>query len=446
MALTASQTTGGDVTFMTVRQYVLDKLLDWLASHDKSKMLPMVTDFTWYRLTGIGERAETGKALYEPYGATRDFLGFSDLMLLPAQLADLPTSMDTPIDISVTLGPNAQRPLRIEMPVMVAGWGYGVSVKRNIRLAAAMAAEKAGIAVNSGEAGYLAEEKDLTSRYIVQYNRGGWGNSDEALGNAAMVEVWAGQGASAAMPTSMTADQIGPRLRQHLGVTERQGVSTDSSYPEVRSPRGWRGLVEGIRERCAGVPVAIKLAAGNIERDLEVAIGAGFDVIVLDGAQGGTAYSPELTINNFGLPTIYALPRAAAFLKKHGLSGKVSLVASGGLRDSGDVLKAIALGADAVYLSQAALAALLYTQMEKLPSDMSPASMFRYSPDEKEDIDADKGALSLFRFLQAVREEIDLGVRLLGKTALFDISPHDLISLTPLTAAATGVPLAVLNR
>jgi glutamate synthase domain-containing protein 2 len=329
---------------------------------------------------------------------------------------------------------------------MVAGWGYGVSVQKNIRLAAAKAAEKAGTAVNSGEAGSLAEEKDLTSRYIVQYNRGGWGNSDEALSNAAMVEVWAGQGASAAAPTSMTADQIGPSLRRHLGVREGEGVSTDSTYPEVRGLKGWRGLVESIRERCAGAPVAIKLAAGSIERDLEVALDAGFDVIVLDGAQGGTAYSPELTINNFGLPTIYALPRAVAFLEKRRATGKVSLVVSGGLRDSGDILKAIALGADAVYLSQAALAALLYTQLEKLPSDLSPVSMFRYSPDEKEHIDVDKGALSLSRFLQAVGEEIDLGVRLLGKSALPELSPKDLISLTPLTAAATGVPLAVLDN
>lgn len=427
---------------MTVREYLLDLLLDWLVDRDKSKTLPMVNNFTWYRLTGIGARAESGKTLIEPMGSTRDFADFNDLMFLPAQMATLPVSKNKDVNLQVTLGPNAKKPLQISLPVMVTGWGYGVSVKKSIRLAAAMAAEKAQTAVNSGEGGFLADEKELTSRYIVQYNRGGWGNSDEALQHAAMVEVWVGQGASAAAPTSMQEEQIGPHLREHFGLTEPGSISTDTTYSMVNSAEDWRKLAEELRSRVNGIPLAVKIAAGNIERDLAIAAEAGFDVVVVDGAQGGTAGSPEITLNNFGLPTAYALPRAAAFLEREGLKGKMSLVASGGLRDSGDILKALALGADAVYLGQAALTALLYSQLEKSSVAIFPTSLFSYSPEEEEDLDIGKAADGLYNFLKATGAELALATRLLGKTDIGAISKEDMVSLTPQLAAMTGVPLA----
>jgi glutamate synthase domain-containing protein 2 len=166
---------------------------------------------------------------------------------------------------------------------------------------------------------------------------------------------------------------------------------------------------------------------------------AGFDVAVIEGAQCGTAGSPEMTINNFGLPTAYALPRAASFIDREGLKGKMSLVVVGGLRDSGDVLKALALGADAVYLGQAALAALLYSQLEKTTIAVFFTSLFSYSPEEEDDLDIDKAATGLYNYIKATGDELALAARLLGKADIREISKDDMRSLTSLIASVTGV-------
>ncbi|MBS4021519.1 MAG: hypothetical protein KGZ79_03725 [Dethiobacter sp.] len=111
---------------MTIREYLLDQMLDWMVSREKSKTLPMVSNFTWYKLAGIGARAETGMLFQEPYGSTRDFLDLNDLVFIPAQLATLPVSKNTDVNLKVELGPKAEKPLQINLPVMVTGWGYGL--------------------------------------------------------------------------------------------------------------------------------------------------------------------------------------------------------------------------------------------------------------------------------------------------------------------------------
>lgn len=172
---------------------------------------------------------------------------------------------------------------------------------------------------------------------------------------------------------------------------------------------------------------------------MERAVDAGVDVIVIDCAQAGTGSSPEVTVNNFGVPLLYAVPRAARFLDKSKMRGKVSLIAGGAIRDSGDVLKCLALGADAVYIGTEALLALLYSQLEKPMPWRNPVDMFLYSAGEDDRLEWKKASRGLINFMRATAMEIELALRLLGKRDVSELSPGDLVVLTPEAARITGV-------
>lgn len=425
--------------FEDLMERLITRLLERLSSMEKSKALPMVDNWTWLRIAAIGERAGTGRPLEEPYGSTRDFTSLNHLMFLPAQLARLPLESGEEVDVSVSVGPRAKRPLRLDTPVMVGALGYGVSVSRAVKRAAARAATEAGTAVNSGESGFLAEERELAKRYVVQYNKALFGNADAELAQADMVEIRVGQGAEPSTGYRVPSGQIGDDLRAHLHLKEGEDAVMPSRFASVREPGDFRSLVNRLREAGNGCPVAVKIAAGDLRADLKAAVEAGVDAVVVDGAQGGTAGSFEVTVNHFGLPTAFAIPLAHRILQELGARDRVSLVASAGLRDAGDFLKAIALGADAVYIGQAAVVAMTYHQWGKMPPGTSPVEMFRYGGGQAEEFDENQGANDLARFLRASSEELRIALRALGRRSLKELSAEDLAAVDRAAADAAGV-------
>ena len=325
-----------------------------LAKAWEFKSLPMIDNFSWLKLGGVGERALTGKALWEPLGSSRSFLGFGQLMFLPAQMARLPLADTKGIRTRQVIGPRARRPLEVDTPILLAAIDLA-SVTTAAKLSLARAAAAVGTAVNSGE--------------------------------------------------------------------------TD-----------FRKLVDRLRAEGDGVPVGLKIGAGNIEADLEVALEAGFDVVTIDGGQGGTGYGPEMTINNFGVPTVYAIPRARRFLDEH--HSDMTLIATGGLRDSGDFLKAMALGADAVAVGEAALAALIYPSWTRIPAWESPLHLIFLGGKHLDQFDATQGAQGVANFLKASTEELALAAQTIGQEDVRDIGRNGLVALTKEVAEVTGVKLA----
>src|SRR5690606_21299158 len=111
---------------------------------------------------------------------------------------------------------------------------------------------------------------------------------------------------------------IGDELRRHLNLEEGEDAIMPARFPDINNEEDLKNKVNELRELTGGVPIAVKIAAGNIEEDIDKLLYAGVDAIVIDGAQGETAGSPEIIINNFGIPTLYALVRAAEHLEKKG--------------------------------------------------------------------------------------------------------------------------------
>ncbi len=428
--------------FENMLHTVVSKLLDEMATVQKVKALPMVSDWSWLEVARIGKRAKDGKPLSEPEGSNRHLLGMGDLMFLPAQLARLPLMESDPVDTTVVIGPQAQKPLQVANPVLITAMGYGVSVSKQAKIAMAKASRLAQTVVNSGEGGFVPEERENTDRYILQYNKARYAIKDEDLTKVDAIEIRVGQGAESSAGYTIQPDMIGEKFRNHLGLKENEPAVMPAKFPEWTGPEDLKKLVDDLRNKSGGVPIGVKICAGEVEQDLEVAVQAGVDFITLDGGQGGTAYSPEVTINSVGIPTIYALPRAQRFLTAKGVRDNITLISSGGYKNAGEILKGLALGADACYIGQAVLVALSYHQWDKMSVGSTPLDMTLYDGKHTIDLDIEYAAETLANFIKASTAELQLLARCMGKKRLKEVVAQDLAALSPLAAEVTGVKLA----
>jgi len=416
-----------------------DQVLEKLADMKMVKIPTFVDNYSFIKFMGIAERAKNGKPLSEPLGSTLNFKDFQDLMFVPNMF---PLPDGTPLYKKVIIGKKANKPMELPVPFMIAGMAYGASVSKRVKLALAKASTVVGTAINSGESGFLAEEREIAKLYVVQYNRAGWGNEPEQLKQADMIEIKIGQGASAGDGFMIGHELIGDELRKHLKLEEGQDAVMPARFLDINNEDELKKKVNELRELTDGVPIAVKIAAGNIESDIDKLLYAEVDAIVLDGAQGETAGSPEITINNFGIPTLYALVRAAEYLEKKGARDRVSLIMAGGFRDSADMLKAIALGADAFYIGYPVDLAAVYSQLNRLPPGSSPADLYLYDGKHTDLFDIKEGADCAGNFLKALAEEMDIALRCLGKDSIHKLSKEDLVCMTQEMAQITGVKLA----
>lgn len=380
-------------------------------------------------------RAEAGTVIQRPLGSPRPWPHLDGLTFDFAQLDRRPLEEDVPVDLSVTLGPRAKRPLKVDIPILVAGMAYGLALSAAAKIALAKGATLAGTATNTGEGPMLPLERQAASKLIVQYSRGTWGNQLESLQEADMVEIQLGQGASGGLSSTVHVRRIDPNLRSRLGLSPGQSAHVHAVHPEVGQANQLGALVERLREISGGVPIGVKLAAGRrLERDLELSLQAGVDVIALDGAQAATKGSPPILQDDFGIPTLHALIRAQRFLEETGRRDQVSLVVGGGLTTPGHFLKAVALGADAVYVGSVALFAMSHRQQFKSLPWEPPTQVVFYGGHQEDQLDVDEAAHALARFLRSCAQEMAVGLRVLGKRSLRELSKDDLVALDPQTA------------
>lgn len=424
----------------------VDEIFDRLSTMQSVKQLFMVDGFTLLRMGAIGERARSGQPLSEPYGSTRRFMDFNELMFLPVQLSRFPLERHQDVKAEVTIGKHARRPLVLSTPLIITGMAYGAALSAQAKVALGKASTLAGTAQNSGESGFFPAEREAVGNYIVQWNRGCWGNNIADMANVEAIEIQVGQGAEGSLGTRMKADKIREDLRAHLGLEPGKDAMRPARFRDIEHPSQFKGLVDKLRDASGGAPIGLKFAASRIEEDCEVAIQAGVDFITIDGAQGGTGGGREVTINNCGVPIVYAIPRANKYLVERGVRDKIDLIATGGLRDAGDCMKAMALGANAVYLGESCLLALVFHQMDKMPPLTNPAEMFLYNGEYRDELDIEKGAVEVANFLKASTTEMQMLAQTLGKSDLQHVKMDDMVALSREIAEITGVKLAYVPQ
>ncbi len=196
-----------------------------------------------------------------------------------------------------------------------------------------------------------------------------------------------------------------------------------------------------MRETSGGIPIGFKLSAQHIERDLDFCLAVGADYVILDGRGGGTGAAPEIFKQNISVPTLAALPRARRHLDACGASD-VTLVVTGGLRTKADFVKAMALGADAVAVSNSALQAIGCLGMRACHSNNCPVGIATQKPHLRERLDVKNSAQRLARYFEATVELMKILARACGHDALSKLCVDDLTTWKRDIAHLTGVRYA----
>jgi glutamate synthase domain-containing protein 2/nitrite reductase/ring-hydroxylating ferredoxin subunit len=362
---------------------------------------------------------------------------WEDIQILTAQLAIQPLDDDAHVGTDVIIAPRASKPLRLEIPLLVTDMSYG-ALSREVKIALSRGAEMAGTGICSGEGGMLEEERAENSRYFYELAPAQFGFDIEQVRRCQAFHFKAGQAAKTGVGGLLPAEKVTEEIARVRGLEPHRDAHAPSHFRNLRTPEEFADMAERIREATGGIPVGFKLSAQHIEADLDFAIEAGADYIILDGRGGGTGASPNLLKNNISVPTIPALARARRHLDKSA-ARHISLVITGGLRTESDFIKALALGADAVALGNAAIQAAGCLGMRACHNNHCPVGVATQNPELRQRLMIDRAAQRVYRFLRNSVTMMQVMARACGHDHLNRFTISDLISWKQEMTALAGI-------
>jgi len=365
---------------------------------------------------------------------------WEELQLLTAQLHRVPLLDDAPVATKVVIGPNAKKPLELEIPLFVSDMSFG-ALSAEAKQALAAGAELAGTGICSGEGGMLPEEQAANSRYFYELASGRFGYSLDKVRRCQAFHFKGGQGAKTGTGGHLPGNKVTQEIADVRGLEPGQPAISPSRFPDLGSVEDFRRVAEEVREATGGIPVGFKLSAQHIERDIDAALEVGVDYIILDGRGGGTGAAPDLFKKNISVPTIPALARARRHLDSCDRRD-VTLVITGGLRTAADFVKALALGADAVAVSNSALQAIGCLGMRACQTNNCPVGIATQKEELRARLVIDASAERLKNFMQASTELMQVLARACGRSSLGDFEVDDLTTWDRDTAWLTGVSYA----
>ena len=324
----------------------------------------------------IYKQAGSGGVLLSSMGNPKPFPVYWDKMLINASQVTNPSidPLREPMETKVFLG---KKPARVErgedgaivanmtpqlalsMPVMFSAMSYG-SISYNAHASLARAAEALGIYYNTGEGGLHEDFYQYGKNTIVQVASGRFGVHKGYLEAGAAVEIKMGQGAKPGIGGHLPGAKIVGDVSRTRMIPEGSDAISPAPHHDIYSIEDLRQLVYSLKEATAyRKPVIVKVAAvHNIAAIASGIARSGADIIAIDGFRGGTGAAPTRIRDNVGIPIELALASVDQRLRDEGIRNDVSLVVGGSIRSSADVVKAVALGADAVYIATSALLAL----------------------------------------------------------------------------------------
>ena len=371
-------------------------------------------------------------------GVPRDSLPlWDDLQLLVAQLHELPRLDEEPVGTSLTLGPGAAKPLELEIPLIVSDMSFG-ALSEEAKVALAKGAELAGTGICSGEGGMLPEEQQANTRYCYELASARFGFSWDKLERCQAFHFKGGQGAKTGTGGHLPGSKVTEKIAEVRGLKAGQAAISPPRFRDWTELGQYRDFAAEVRERTGGIPVGFKLSAQHIEKDIDAALEIGVDYIILDGRGGGTGAAPLIFRDNISVPTIPALARARRHLDASAARG-VTLMITGGLRHPADFAKALALGADGIAISNAALQAIGCLGMRACHTNNCPVGIATQKPKLRARLPVDIAAERLARFLGAAVELMCVLARAAGHDHLQKFSAADLTTFKPDMAKLTGV-------
>lgn len=370
-------------------------------------------------MDAIHHMAVEGTSLHAAMATDQAMPGWDDLLVLGAQLDPLPLMDDEPVNLNTVIGPQAARPLQLDSPVFVSHMSFG-ALSREAKIALARGASAVGTAICSGEGGILPEEREAATRYIFEYVPNRYSVTEANLRAADAIEIKIGQGTKPGMGGMLPGSKVTEEIARIRDKPVGQDIISPSRFPDIRSAEDLARVVASLRELSGGRPIGVKIAAGRIERDLAVVIRSGADFVTLDARGGATGSSPFFVREATSVPAVHGLYRARRFLDAH--DSPMSLIITGGLRVSSDIVRALALGADAVALASAALIAIGCQQYRICDSGFCPMGIATQDPELRRRLDPEIAGQRLANFLRVTNDELRSFARLCGLSDIHGLS------------------------
>jgi glutamate synthase domain-containing protein 2 len=258
-------------------------------------------------------------------------------------------------ELATSLTPN----LQLETPIMIGHMSYG-AISLNAQLSLAKAVSSVGTFMGTGEGGLHADLYPYQKHIIVQVASGRFGVNINYLERGAAIEIKIGQGAKPGLGGHLPGEKVDADVSSTRMIPEGADALSPAPHHDIYSIEDLKQLVRSLKEATEWKkPVFVKIAAVHNSAAIAAGIArSSADAVVLDGFRGGTGAAPRVFRDHVGIPIEAAIASVDAKLRQQGIRNEVSLIASGGIRESADVAKVIALGADAVYIGTAALVAM----------------------------------------------------------------------------------------
>jgi len=389
-----------------------------------------------YAREGLSKTGHHG--VVDSMGVPRDELpSWDDIQILTAQLHKAPLLDNDPVGTEVVIGPNAQKPLRLEIPLFVSDMSFG-ALSEPAKVALAAGAEMAGTGICSGEGGMLPEEQEANSRYFYELASSRFGFSWDKLDKVQAFHFKGGQGAKTGTGGHLPGNKVKGKIAEVRGLDEGESAISPARFPDWTEVGQIKDFADEVRDRTGGIPIGYKLSAQHVEKDIDAALEVGVDYIILDGRGGGTGAAPIIFRDNISVPTIPALARARAHLDRLE-RGDVTLVITGGLRKPADFVKALALGADAVALSNSAMQAIGCIAMRACHTNNCPVGIATQRPDLVSRIVVEKSAERLKNFFDASTGLMQVMARACGHDHLSKFTIDDLTTWKTEMRDLTGI-------
>lgn len=391
---------------------------------------------------------------------------FDDLTFVPATMTRLPLEgYRENCETTTILGGGrgiVENPLELKIPIYIASMSFG-ALSASAKASLGYGASRVGTMTCTGEGGMLEEEREASQRLLYQMSPARYGVDLDHLRRADALEIVVGQGAKPGTGGLLLGMKVSKRVSEMRTLPEGVDQRSTIRHPDFLGADDLAVKIEELRIATNyKAPIFIKMGATRPRFDVAVAAKAGADVIVVDGAEGGTGASPEMLLNHTGIPTMSAIRAAREALDECGMTGKVSLVAAGGIRSGVDAAKCLALGADAVMIGNAAMIAAGcnspryladYEALGTSPgachhchTGRCPVGIATQDPELEKRMNPHAGAERVARYLTAMTMEITALAKACGKSSVHNLEVEDLRALSFQASAFTGVKMAGIDR
>lgn len=376
-------------------------------------------------IKAVTKQAETGGVLLTGMGCDRPYPIYWDHILLNASQVTNPSidPLREPMELRTYIGRKPDKidfrgqkknliseippQLKLETPILFSAMSYG-SISLNACKSLARAAHDAGTFYNTGEGGLHKELYKYSPNTIVQVASGRFGVHKEYLEAGAAIEIKIGQGAKPGIGGHLPGEKVSSEISQTRMIPQGSDALSPAPHHDIYSIEDLKQLIFALKEATRyKKPVGVKISAvHNVAPIASGIVRSGADFVAIDGLRGGTGAAPTVIRDNVGIPIELAIAVVDQRLREEGIRSEASLIAAGGIRNSADIIKAIALGADAVYIGTAALIAMGCSLCQKCYTGKCNWGIATQDPYLTKRLNPEIGARRLLNLLRAWSMEI----------------------------------------